>query len=89
MSARLPVILHASEHYRWLVGSEQSLVDLSVEGNLAHKVDEVLNHPDISSEIIERNYENALRRFDWPVLKDRYLDMYKYALGSHLNESLV
>ena len=52
-------------------------------------MDEVLNHPDISSEIIERNYENALRRFDWPVLKDRYLDMYEYALGSRLNESLV
>lgn len=78
MNAKIPVVVHASDHYRWMVGSDRSLVDLSVEGNLTQKIEALLSDREPSDEMIERNYENAVRRFDWKNLKTRYLDMYEY-----------
>ena len=77
MSAKLPVVAHASPHFDWLIGDERCLIDMSVEDNLARKIEEVLSGGKELEEILHSNYDRAIRRFDWSVLKDRYVDMYE------------
>ncbi len=81
MSSKVPVVVHDSEHHQWLVGSIHSLVDLSREGNLASKIQFLMEHPEISSEMIQMNFENVFRRFNWMFLKEAYLEMYRKISG--------
>ncbi len=77
MCARVPVIAHLSPHYRWMVGDERSLTDLTVENNLSGKIKELLGDPEMAKEIVDRNYASAVERFDWAFLKNRYIEMYR------------
>ena len=84
MSAKIPVVVPSTEHYEWMVGSKSSLTDLSVRGNLARRVKELMTDEKSRSEMVERNYENAIQRFDWASLKDQYLEMYDRVLNQNL-----
>ncbi|OGW85954.1 MAG: hypothetical protein A3C35_07240 [Omnitrophica bacterium RIFCSPHIGHO2_02_FULL_46_11] len=84
MSARVPVIVPSTEHYEWMVGSKCSLTDLSVQGNLARRIKELMADEKGRLEMITHNYENAVQRFDWVSLKDQYLEMYDRVLRQEL-----
>lgn len=81
MSSKIPVVVHDSEHYKWMVASAHSLTDLSREGSLALNIEFLMKHPEISSEIVRLNFENVFRRFNWAFLKEAYLDMYQKISG--------
>lgn len=76
MLARIPIIAHHSPNFKWMVGDERCLADLSLEGTLAKQIQNILGDQSLASEIVERNYNSARQRFEWSVLKERYLDMY-------------
>ncbi len=77
MCAGLPVIAHDFPNFQWIVEEPRCLADLAQEGNLAKKIDEVVENFDTFRAIAERNHTRTAERFDWGNLKQRYLDMYE------------
>ncbi len=75
MCAELPVIAH--RHFQWIVEEPRCLADLAQEGNLAKKIDEVVENFDTFRAIAERNRTRTAERFDWNHLKEGYLRMYE------------
>ena len=83
MCARRPVVAHRSHHFEWLVGDEGCLEDLSVSGNLAMKIEKLLNDNRTTQAMVEANYARCVQNFDWAVLKNRYVEMYERVHSGH------
>lgn len=79
MCAELPVIAHQSPHFQWLVGDQQCLVDMRVQGALASRITDLCNDKGLSVKIRERNATSARKRFDWFRQKNQYMRMYQQA----------
>lgn len=77
MCARLPVVAHDSPHFEWLIGDRECLVDIRHEDHLTRKIREVIDHYQDFEKITDENYERVVSRFDWSVLKPKYLEMYQ------------
>jgi len=73
MSCGLPVLVHDSPHFQWLTGGGEHLVDMSRAGALAGRLEQWLAEP----ASIPSPDEARWQRFDWQVLKDEYLAMYR------------
>ena len=74
MSAGLPVLVHDSPHFRWLAGEHGRFVDMSESGALAAALrDAASAYASVTDELASE----ARRRFDWDVVVDTYLDMYR------------
>lgn len=80
LSCGTPVLAHASDHFRWLIGSEANLVDMSRPGVLAAALRRLRDNPRERSTLQPR--EAALRRFDWQQLKGDYLGLYETVLAA-------
>lgn len=88
MSARIPVIAHASDHYRWMIGDDRCLTDLRSKGALARQIEKMMEDQRLISELVERNYASTRQRFDWSVLKESYLSMYhRIGRGASVSKS--
>jgi len=77
MASGLPVIAHNAPHFKWLTGSDENLIDLSVPGTLSSKVLELIRKRPALEPLIAKGREGAKNRFDWSVLKGSYLNMYE------------
>ncbi len=82
MSAGLPVIAHDSPHFQWVVGEPRCLTDLSREGNLSQKIEEVTTHESTFRHLAEKNQARAVERFDWEPLKKDYRNLYERVLSN-------
>jgi len=79
MSCDLPVVIHDSEHFRWLAGNSGNFVDMSNPGALADRLKILLAD---SGQIRPSDATEALKRFAWPNLVPQYLELYQRALRS-------
>jgi glycosyltransferase involved in cell wall biosynthesis len=72
-----PVIIHNSPVFHWIAqGTSAKLIDMSLQGELARALDEVLSESHCSS-----CRDDAVRRFSWEVLVPQYLNMYEQVIG--------
>ncbi len=78
-SARIPLLVHDSDHFRWLVGHPESRVDMTKPGLLASRLTRIRSQPKLQGEMIAHNLERVLQ-FDWDVLRGKYLAMYDQIL---------
>jgi glycosyltransferase involved in cell wall biosynthesis len=69
--AGLPVLAHDAAHFRWLLRNEECVVDMTRPGALAARLRQVMESPGTA-----RPREIA-SRFDWDVLRDHYVDLYR------------
>lgn len=82
MAAGLPVVVHDSPHFAWLVGDEGQLADMTRPGALAGAL------AGLPAEAGERNRARAAD-FDWAAVGPGYVDMYERALGYFPRASAV
>jgi len=74
MGSGLPVIVHSSEHFRWLVNGQGHLVDMSVPGALAKRLGELMGNRQALQSVA--NPEAVFMRFGWPEIARQHLEMY-------------
>jgi glycosyltransferase involved in cell wall biosynthesis len=77
LSSGLPVLVHDSPHFEWLLNGRECLLDMSVPGALSKRLREMLQFKD---QIVARSAARAAdirRRFDWSSLASDYIEMYR------------
>jgi glycosyltransferase involved in cell wall biosynthesis len=75
LSSGLPVLVHDSPHFEWLVGSREPLVDMSRAGPLRERLSAA-----IAGGADKRSDQRAAairQRFDWPRLRQHYRALYE------------
>lgn len=75
----VPVLVHDSDHFRWLVSDEDCLVDMREPGALAARV-KVMRKDPLPDELLKTRSQKIAARFSWQNLKPDYVHMYKRAL---------
>jgi glycosyltransferase involved in cell wall biosynthesis len=70
----VPLLTHNAPHFLWLMDNEPAALDMNVEGNLAARVRDLVDHPEKLSEL--SNGEEICRKYNWLELKEDYLAMY-------------
>lgn len=81
MCAGLPVLVHRSEHFAWLVGEEGCLVDMAAAGELAARLQVLGSEDGGGRKVGVRLRERAAARFAWDRLRGGYVEMYARALA--------
>ena len=79
MSAKIPLIAHRMDIIRWVVDNEECLIDMQQDHAVIEKIKMIANDESYRQNMIEKNYNNILIRFDWDVLRNRYVDVLKHA----------
>lgn len=76
----LPVLVHDSPHFRWMLGPQRnSFVDMVDTDQLGEKLRWSLDHlPELASQMRSLRDE-LVERFDWSNLVPNYLKMYRQA----------
>jgi len=77
LSSGLPVLVHQSPHFQWLVQDSNSLLDMRVGGLLETRVRELLCRRDELQALAATRAENVRSRFDWNSLVPDYIKMYR------------
>ncbi len=71
----LPVLVHDSVHFRWLVGENGQTVDMARPGALAQRLRDWLRlHPSARP---RPDVSRVRARFDWLALQPAYVDLYR------------
>jgi len=81
-STGLPVFTHDAPHFRWLMPSTGSHVDMSRQGVLASRLSDVMRDRTLLEPL--RCPEEVIRRYDWKNLKESYLGLYGRMAGMEL-----
>lgn len=76
-SAGVPVLVHDSEHFRWITFHPASRVDMTAAGALAAALRMLRASPDVARAMSEANRRGALERFAWDRLAPQYVSMYE------------
>jgi len=76
-SAGLTVLAHDSPHFRWLLGSERAVIDMSVPGPLARRLQELASMTPESRDRERNNAVGVKERFDWRVIAPLYAELYR------------
>ena len=71
----LPLLIHDSEHFQWLVPNPECSVDMAEEGALAQRIQKLLGDRDGLSRLRARDQVRA--KFDWKLIKADYLALYR------------
>jgi len=77
MAARVPILTHHAAHFRWLLQNPECLVDMEKPGALSGRIHELFREPGLMKVMIEANYHHVTHRYEWAVLQDQYLAMYR------------
>lgn len=83
MAAGLPVLVHDSEHFRWLTGQHGHRIDMSKFGNLTGKLAELRARPTVRQANVDQTA--VLHRFGWPEVAAMHLDMYERVVAGNRN----
>lgn len=78
MMAGLPVLVHRSPHFEWLVGDDGALVPMDEEGALASAI-QVAGRSPVSESTLEIRRSQASQRFSWASLNQAYVELYRRA----------
>lgn len=81
MAASLPVVVHHDNSFRWVVGHEDSLVDMAVPGAMARRVEQLGQDAALRHGVGAMLCDETRRRFDWWNVKPDYLALYQNALS--------
>jgi glycosyltransferase involved in cell wall biosynthesis len=81
MCAGLPVLMHRNAHFRWLAGSHSCHVDMTQPRALAGRLAVLAADRQGLVSMGETLRTQAVRRFDWSNLKQRYIGMYRSVLA--------
>jgi len=84
MSARLPIIAHAMDVSRWVINNEDCLVDMQNEDEVLGRIKRIHEDRAFAQRIVEKNFENVTRRFEWSVIKDQYLKVINHCASQSL-----
>lgn len=76
MISGCPVRVHKNEHFEWVVGHPDALVDMTESGNLSGSLREFISAGENPERADDRR-EEAIRRFSWDYLRADYLDLYR------------
>ena len=76
MSAGLPVLVHDSPHFEWLVGDDQCLVDMRTRGLLGRRLREMMAQGEAPQRLAAARAQRTIERFDWSALTGQYVRMY-------------
>lgn len=68
------VLTHHSEHFRWLIGHEQNLVDMSKPGELSQRLNAIRANPDTIDAL--RHADEMRNKLAWERIYYDYIDMY-------------
>jgi len=82
MSARIPIIAHNMENNAWPINNKECLIDMRNKYELIKKIKIFSENRTLVESIIENNYNNVVKRFDWAILKDQYLAVIERAGNS-------
>jgi glycosyltransferase involved in cell wall biosynthesis len=85
MCAGLPVLVHDSPHFRWLVDGPGQRVDMAQPGALAARLAYLMDHRDELRDLADG--ERAMRRFGWEAQKEGYLELYRRASRAEAHAS--
>ena len=77
LSTGLPVLVHSSAHFAWLVQDSDCLVDMSAQGELAGRLRGLHARRADLRRCAELRAATAADRFDWHSLVSAYVDMYR------------
>lgn len=77
LSTGLPVLVHNSPHFKWLVQEQDCLVDMSAPGNLTARLRELLARRESLCSRAQARAATASQRFDWRSLTTDYFEMYR------------
>jgi glycosyltransferase involved in cell wall biosynthesis len=87
ISTGLPVLVHDSPHFEWLVEDRDCLVDMSAPGKLAARLATLQANMDTLRKGSQVRAARVRQRFEWRVLVADYLAMYgKVAESSAVRE---
>jgi glycosyltransferase involved in cell wall biosynthesis len=75
LSTGLPVLVHDSPHFEWLVGSREPLVDMSRAGALRERLSAAIAGG--AEERSDLRAAAARQRYDWPRLRQDYQALYE------------
>jgi glycosyltransferase involved in cell wall biosynthesis len=75
-SSGLPVLVHDSPHFEWLLNERECLLDMSVPGTLSKRLREMLPLKDRLTARSAARAADIQRRFDWSSLAPDYIEMY-------------
>lgn len=78
LSSGLPVLVNDNVHFRWLTGDADSVVAMDSPGALAARLEALRQSAPVSGADGARSIRE---RFDWRVLRPKYLDMYRRLAG--------
>ena len=76
LCAGLPILAHDSPHFEWLVEDRSFLVDMSVSGRLAARLED-MQRDDAQRRFGRARAARTIERFDWQGLLRAYVDLYE------------
>ena len=79
----LPVVAHDAPVARYVIGDEGHFADLTIPGNMARVLSELLQRSS-DPQAPARRRESVRRRFSWPVLAPAYANVFKVAAAQPL-----
>lgn len=80
-AAGVATLVNDHSHFRWLLSSAGSHVDMTLHGPLAARIEALLANADDRRQLGIAQQHEVRRRFDWNVLKPHYHDMYAAVHG--------
>jgi glycosyltransferase involved in cell wall biosynthesis len=78
----LTVLAHDCPHFEWLIGHDDSLVDMSRPGTLEARLKRLPAERDEISRRAKQCAADVCRRFDWHTLVPAYVQMYQTVAAS-------
>jgi glycosyltransferase involved in cell wall biosynthesis len=80
MLCEIPVLVHSSEHFEWLVQDPECLVDMTEPGALAKQIGSLSDSLDAGR--LKARRDVAHERFSWEGLSHAYVSMYERVSGA-------
>lgn len=87
MAAGLPVIVHGSEHFRWLCGGQGHYADMEAAGALSGILRELRADPGRLRAPV--NPQAIVDRFGWPEIARRNIEMYRALASSRAGDPAI
>ena len=79
LSTGVPVLVHDSRHFEWLVGERECLVDMRAPGVLRSRLAGLVANHGSAAGHSQARAAGVRSRFDWTAVQPRYLEMYRRA----------
>lgn len=83
-AAAVPTLVNDNSHFRWLLTTAGSHVDVGEHGPLASRLQILLNDRATRQQLGHAQQDEVLRRFDWRQLRPQYLDMFATAAAGKI-----